>query len=121
MGDRLRQLKDLQRALKRGLALVQNTKFGGVAHHQLDVHVMDAGTGGYRGHLCIFKECPREGKRECSAPGCGASPFLQQFPGYRFRPALFEEAPKVLLFDHSSGCLVHAPDVELETADDVPF
>jgi hypothetical protein len=99
-------LKELKRAMSRGLAFVQNTPYGGVAHHQVDVHVLDAASGDYRGRLCAFGQCPKPGKRECLVPGCGAQPFLQQFEGYRFNPARFGGEPRVTLFDRDSGFLV---------------
>jgi hypothetical protein len=126
----LGRLKELQKALNRGLSLVHDTPYGGVAHHQVDVHIMDAATGAYRGRLCIFKECPKAGKRECRVPNCGAKPFLQQFQRYRFNPGQFDHEPKVILFDRASGFLVHKPKIDAPrriqasrqvTDDDVPF
>jgi hypothetical protein len=108
----LAQLKLLKKSLQRGLSFVQDTPYGGVAHHQVDVHVFEAGGGPYRGCLCIFGECPKPGKRECLVPGCGAQPFLQQFQNYRFNPARFEAAPKVILFDRATGFLVRAPRMD---------
>jgi hypothetical protein len=109
---RLDRLKELKKALSRGLAFVQDTPFGGVAHHQLDTHFFEAGTGAYRGRLCIFGQCPKHGKRECRVPGCGSEPFLQQFHDYRFDPARFEAEPKVILFDRDTGFLVRPPRIE---------
>jgi len=105
----LTRLKELKNAMSRGLSLVQNTDYGGVAHHQVDVHVMLSETGKYQGRLCIFGQCPKPGKRECLVPGCGAKPFLQQFKGYSFNPARFEAESKVVLFDRASGFLVRPP------------
>jgi hypothetical protein len=34
-------LKELKRAMSRGLSLVQDTPWGGVAHHQVNVHIFD--------------------------------------------------------------------------------
>jgi hypothetical protein len=108
----LGKLQDLKKALQRGLSMVHDTPHGGVAHHQVDVHVFDADTGAYGGRLCIFKECPKPGKRECLVPGCGAKPFLQQFSRYRFNPAQFEGEPKVVLFDRASGFVVRRPKID---------
>ena len=106
----LGKLEDLKKALRRGISPLQNTPYGGVAHHQVDVHVFEADTSVYAGRLCIFKECPKPGKRECLVPNCGAQPFLQQFNGYRFKPALFEG--EVVLFDRASGFLVRKPRID---------
>jgi hypothetical protein len=109
----LERLNVLRKALSRGLSLVQNTAYGGVAHHQVDVHIMDAATGEYRGRLCIFRECPKPGNRECLVPHCGEELFLRQFEGYQFRRELFEAAPKAILFDRDSGFLVRLPEIEV--------
>jgi len=108
----LGQLMQLKRALQRGLSSVQDTPYGGVAHHQVDLHVFEAQSATYRGGLCIFGQCPKPGKRECLVPGCGAQPFLQQFEKYRFDPARFQAAPKVILFDRASGFLVRPLKIE---------
>lgn len=126
----LHRLKDLQKALNQGLRIVQDTPYGGVAHHSVDVHIIDAAAGDYCGRLCKFRECPKAGKRECRVPGCGAEPFLQQFEGYRFNPAQFEAEPKVLLFDRAGRFLVRKPRIEThrrfeklpnDRDEDVPF
>jgi hypothetical protein len=104
-------LKSVKKAINRGLRLVQDTPYGGVAHHQVDVHLFDASSGDYRGRLCNFGECPKPGKRECRVPGCGADPFLRQFADYRFNPGRFGES-KVILFDRDSGFLVRMPRIE---------
>jgi hypothetical protein len=93
------QLKNLKRAMGQGLSSVQNTPYGGVASHQVDVHLFAAESNAYRGRLCYFKECPKPGKRECFVPHCGAQPFLRQFAQYRFDPARFKSDPTVVLYD----------------------
>ena len=105
----LDRLKELKRALGKGLRVVQHTPYGGVAQHQVDVHLFDSAVGDYQGRLCIFGECPKPGKRECFVPDCGAHKFLQQFEGYRFKPARFAGEPKVILFDRAGGFLVRMP------------
>jgi hypothetical protein len=105
----LSRLQAVKKAMGRGLALVQDTPYGGVAHHQVDVHVFDSAEGRYRGRLCIFGQCPKQGKRECLVPGCGAQPFLRQFQDYRFKPGLFAGEPKVLLFERSTNFLATLP------------
>ena len=126
----LSRLEELRRAMKRGLAIVQDTPYGGVAHHQVDVHVFSADSGVCRGRLCIFRECPKAGKPECRVPGCGEDAFLQQFEQSRFDPARFESEARVVLFDRASGFLVSLPRIEAKSTfkkspdtrdDDVPF
>jgi hypothetical protein len=105
-------LKAFKKAVGRGLKIVQNTPYGGVAQHQVDIHLFDAASDKYRGRLCVFGVCPKPGKRECRVPGCGAHPFLQQFADYRFNPGRFAGEPKVMLFDRDSGFLVRMPRIE---------
>jgi hypothetical protein len=108
----LAQLPRMKKALQRGLSSVRDTPYGGVAHHQVDVHVFEDQGGAYRGGLCIFNQCPKPGKRECRVPRCGAQPFLQQFEKYRFDPARFQAASKVILFDRATGFLVRPPKTD---------
>ncbi|MGI8741898.1 MAG: hypothetical protein ACR2NN_04890 [Bryobacteraceae bacterium] len=111
----LGKLQALKKALHRGLAFVQDTPYGGPAHHQVDVHVLEYPTGAYRGRLC-FGQCPKPGKRECLTPGCGAQPFLRQFERYRFNARRCEAEPKVTLFDRPSGFLVRHPRMDAKPA-----
>ena len=74
----------------------------GVAHHQVDVHLLEPGTDRYLGQLCHHATCPK-GKPECRVPGCGRSLFLQQFEGYVFEPARLASRPTVTLFDRAAG------------------
>lgn len=55
----------------------------GVAHHQVEVFMLEPGTDRYLGRLCHFNQCPK-GKRECLVPGCGDLPFLQQHVDFEF-------------------------------------
>ena len=130
----LSRLKQLKNAMSNGLSLVQDTPYGGVAHHQVDVHIFDAESA-YRGRLCIFGRCPKPGKRECRVPGCGDELFLQQFQGYRFNPPRFEGELRVILFDRATGFVVRPPRMDAKPPrfvrrsreddaapdDDVPF
>lgn len=102
-------LKALKAALSLGLHDTQNTAFGGVAHHQVDVHLLDAANDTYRGRLCIFGQCPKPGKAACFVRNCGASPFLQQFERFRWKPSQFAGERKVTLFDRAAGFLVCHP------------
>lgn len=52
----------------------------GVAHHQVDVFLLDA-SGKYLGRLCRFNRCPKH-KPQCRVDGCGRLPFLQQHDGF---------------------------------------
>ena len=74
-------LKELKNAMSDGLEFVQASSWGGVAHHQVDVHVFDAGTGEYRGRLCIFGQCPKSGKRNAGSGTAGRSRFFRRRHG----------------------------------------
>jgi hypothetical protein len=109
----LDNLKSLKNLMARALNAIQNTPSGGVAHHQVDVHVFDSEPAGYRGRLCYFGQCPKEGKMECLVPHCGEELFLRQFRDYCFRHGQFEiDEPKVILFDRAGGFLVRPPKIE---------
>ena len=82
----LGRLKALQRARTRALNDLLADRGIGVAHHQVDVFILDPGTDRYLGRLCCFGRCPK-GKRECRAPGCGTTPLLQCIEGFTFRAA----------------------------------
>jgi predicted nucleotidyltransferase len=105
-------LKALQRA--RGRAI--NDLFAdlelGVAHHQVDVFLLEPRTDRYLGRLCHFGSCPKE-KPECRVAGCGAALFLRQHDGFVFDPHSTENGG-IVLCDRARG-LPSAAD------DDLPF
>ncbi len=105
------RLRELKNAMTRGLSMTQDTLYGGVAPHQVDVHILDAVSGDYRGRLCAFGQCPKPRKIQCLVPGCGAQPFLRQFEKYRFNRGRFEGEPRVTLFDRAVGFLVRLPRI----------
>lgn len=75
--DRLRVLRS--RAVNQ---LWEEMEFG-LAHHQVDVFLVDATTGSYLGRLCCFNQCPKH-KPECGDLDCGRVPFLRQHDGCVF-------------------------------------
>lgn len=97
-----RQLASLRKALGRAV----NTLFSeieiGVAHHQVDVFLLEPETDRYLGRLCAFGTCPK-GKPECQVPGCGSVPFLRQLEGFVLEPQALDPARSVVLFDRSAG------------------
>lgn len=98
----LNGLKDLKKAMSAALnQLLQETNTG-VAHHQVDVFIMEPGTDRYLGRLCIFGTCPK-GKPECLVPGCGASLFLRQHEDFVLDPAALHPDRSVVLFDRATG------------------
>jgi hypothetical protein len=110
----LSDLKSLQRA--RGQAL--NDLFAeteiGVAHHQVDVFLLEPGTDRYLGRLCCFGQCPK-GKPDCLVPGCGTPLFLRQFEDFRLDSGVLHPSRTVVLFDRSR------PSEARFELDDCPF
>jgi len=81
--SRLDCLKALQKARSQALTDLMAGHNVGVAHHQVDVFLLEPGTDRYLGRLCRFGQCPK-GKKECRVTGCGATPFLQRHEGFAF-------------------------------------
>jgi len=77
------RLKALQKARGGALNDLMAERNIGVAHHQVDVFLLEPGTDRYLGRLCRFGQCPK-GKDECRVPGCGATPLLRQHEKFRF-------------------------------------
>ena len=93
-------LKALQKARARALnELIDETGFG-VAHHQVDVFLLEPGSDRYLGRLCHFGQCPK-GKPECLVPGCGKALFLRQHEGFVLDPRALEPEGSEVLFDRS--------------------
>jgi hypothetical protein len=69
----------------------------GVAHHQVDVFLLDA-AGTYLGRLCCFNECPKH-KPECRADGCGKVPFLQQHDEFVLHTGSLRPEHILILYD----------------------
>jgi len=99
VGD-MSDLEALQRARARALNDLLEDADLGVAHHRVDVFLLEPASDRYLGRLCSFGVCPK-GKPECRVPGCGRALFLRQHEGFAFDPrALDPEATRVL-FDRA--------------------
>jgi hypothetical protein len=107
-------LSTLRRAIVQAIRDLLREQDIGVADHQVDVFVMEKGSDRYLGNLCRFRECPR-GKRECDVPGCGATPFLQQYDNFSFDPSGLRPEKVVVLLDRGSTGYSSAE------GDDIPF
>lgn len=95
-------LRALQRTRGRALNDLLRDRDLGVAHHQVDVFVLEAGTGRYLGRLCIFSQCPKD-KEQCLVPGCGTPRLLQQHESLTFDPAdAIAPDKSVVLYDRSA-------------------
>ena len=93
-------LAALQKARSSAVNRLLEEKKIGVAHHQVDVFVMDAGTGRHLGRLCTYRQCPKE-KERCLVPGCGEVPFLRQHEGFVFDAKCLEPNVSVLLYSRT--------------------
>ena len=70
-----------------------------VAHHQVEIFIMEPETDRYLGRVCIFGSCPKEGKMECRVPGCGETKFLKLIQDFEFYSDALASGKTQLLFD----------------------
>lgn len=106
--DDLSILKSLQRARGQALNRLLAERDAGVAHHQVDVFLVEPGTDRFLGHLCNFGVRPK-GKPECRVLGCGAVPFLQHFDKFVFRRDGLAADRSVVLLDRSTPVSTGSP------------
>jgi len=111
--DRLDRLKALQRARSHALQRLLEERNIGVAHHQVEMFLMRAGTNDYLGRLCTFGECPK-GKRDCEVTGCGREPFLKQHADFTFWPDAHAPQRSMRLYERERGILQRAADTPAE-------
>jgi len=91
-------LRDIQKARSQALNKLLSEKQIGVAHHQVDIFIMEPETNRYLGRLCIFGSCPK-GKDECRVTGCGEIVFLKQHEDFKFEQQDLDHETSVVLFD----------------------
>jgi hypothetical protein len=108
--DRLDNLAALNEARNSSVTRLLRATGIGVAHHQIDIFLLEPGTDRYLGRLCDFAECPK-GKRECLAPGCGREKFLQQHEGFVFYADALAGGRSVRLFDREAGYMRRTSDI----------
>lgn len=99
---RLDGLSALRKARSRALSQLLAEKQIGVAHHQVEVFVMEPATDRYLGRLCCFNQCPKAGKSDCLVSGCGEHLFLKRIPSFRMRPDALQPERTVVLFDRDT-------------------
>ena len=109
----LTHLRNLQKARSRTLNEIYQKQNVGVAHHQVEVFIIEPGTDNYLGRLCAFTRCPKD-KLDCLVPGCGDTPFLKQLKGFILSKAALELNKTITLFDRQGA----AP---LKEDNDVPL
>ncbi len=96
--DDLSDLSELQRARSRALKLLLDAHGIGVAHHQVDLFILEPGTDDYLGRVCAYAQCPK-GRRDCATPGCGETPFLKQIRDFVLEPEALDPAYCICLYD----------------------
>ena len=99
----LDHLKSLHRARTRALNELLATEDIGVAHHQVEMLLMEPSSDRYLGRLCTFAKCPKKGHRGCSVAGCGQKRFLAQHEDFVFHPESRVPERSVVLFDRNGG------------------
>lgn len=63
-------LPALRKANVQALSRLLKEREIGVAHHQVEVFVIEPDSNRYLGRLCRFNECPKD-KPECAVKNCG--------------------------------------------------
>jgi hypothetical protein len=116
--DRLDRLQTLNQARSLALRQLFQEKQIGVAHHQVEIFILQGEVNAYRGRLCSFSQCPK-GKRECLVPVCGQDPFLQQHAGFAFWPDALAPDKIMHLYDRRRGILRRAAETPAEGHDDL--
>jgi len=94
----LSRLKVIQKARSQALNNMFAEKQIGVAHHQVDIFVMEPKTDRYLGRLCIFGSCPK-GKDKCRISRCGEPRFLQQHEDFKFESENLNKDTSIVLFE----------------------
>jgi hypothetical protein len=115
--DDLGRLQALNRARGQAVQRLYAEKQVGVAHHQVEIFVMKAGSDDYLGRLCTFAQCPK-GKRECLVPGCGRAPFLRQHAEFTLWRDALDEDRIMRLYDRNAGIRRHAAETPAEGRED---
>lgn len=94
----LTHLRNLQKARSRALNELYWKQNVGVAHHQVEVFIMEPGTNRYLGRLCAFTRCPKD-KLDCLVPGCGDVSLLEQHEEFIFSKDALDAKKTITLFD----------------------
>jgi hypothetical protein len=89
-------LRAMQKARSRAVNQLWREYGIGVAHHQVDVFIMEPGSNRYLGRLCTYSQCPK-GKPECRVPDCGSTPLLRQHDDFELNTSALTLERTVLL------------------------
>jgi len=94
----LNGLKVIQKARSWALNELLTDEQIGVAHHQVDIFMMEPETNRYLGRLCTFGSCPKR-KNTCHVVGCGAIKFLRQHEDFKFDSSGLDKEVSIVLFE----------------------
>jgi len=94
----LDHLRGLQKARSHAINRVYRRQNVGVAHHQVEVFILEPGTDGYLRRLCTFNQCSKD-RLDCLVPGCGEIGFLQQHKGFVFSKDALVIGKAITLFE----------------------
>jgi hypothetical protein len=75
-------LRALQKARSKALNKLWQEQRIGVAHHQVDIFIMEPGSDRYLERLCSYNQCPK-GKPECRVTDCGSTPLVRQHEDFK--------------------------------------
>jgi len=100
--DGLDDLAALKRARVQALNKLLAEQRIGVAHHQVDVFLIEPETNRYLGRLCGFAACPK-GHADCGVPGCGRAPFLKQHEDFEFYADALGQDRLINLYQRQGG------------------
>ena len=89
-------LQAMQKARSKAVNQLWREHGMGVAHHQVDVFIMEPGSDRYLGRLCIYNQCPK-GKPECRVPDCGSISLLRQHENFELHTSALAPEITVLL------------------------
>jgi hypothetical protein len=91
-------LRTVQKARSQALNRLLSEKQIGVAHHQVDLFIMEPETNRYLGRLCTYSACPK-GKEACGVDGCGAVKFLKQHEDFVFATTILDDPANTIFFE----------------------
>jgi len=100
--NNLDNLNKLRKANVRALNKLLKEKNIGIAHHQVDIFIMEKDTNRYMGRLCSFNECPK-GKLDCHVTGCGNILFLKQIEDFSFFSDHLDKERSIVLYQRPSN------------------
>jgi hypothetical protein len=95
----LGDLRQLQRARIVGIHRAATECDITFAHHQVEMFLLDASANCHLGRVCTFKQCPKDGKRECLVPRCGEHAFLKQVQDFTWRANNLAADRHLVLYD----------------------